>query len=161
MQFCKSQWPKQRPYEYANLGKGCYLSSVIRHQSLSPQDKRVDNPSSFDPIVTRLRDQSTGLRICQYTAPRGLSLALCSSLHWLVRCWILYKQVMDCMLFITRYKSHSYSNINLCCNISVHKEVFSSTSSKEPYVHHLDCQSGNTHINHLWYQWWTRLREQG
>lgn len=127
-----------------------------------------DNPPSLAPVVTKLGDPSMGLRVKglqaskgQYTAPRRLSLALCSSLHWLVKCWILHKQVMDCMLFTTRYRFHGYSNTDLCCSISVYKEVFSSAGSKELYVHHSHCQSGNTHINHLWYQRRTRLRERG
>lgn len=39
-------------------------------------------------------------------------------------------------------------------------EIISSTGSKEPYVHHSHCQNGNSHINHLWYQWKMHLTEQ-
>jgi len=63
LQFCKAQWPRQRPAEYAGSGKGCYRASVIRHQSLSPQHRCVDNPSSLAPGVTRLRAQPAGLQV--------------------------------------------------------------------------------------------------
>lgn len=113
----------------------------------------------WEPIFTCYHSHKTLRSVCgfkalqvsegQYTMSSELSLALCSSPHWLVKCWVLCKQVTDCVLFITRYRFHCYSSINLCSSVYAYKDIFSAAGSKEPYVHHSHCQSENKqlHIN--------------